>query len=40
MNFLENIRDLVQIDKKDENEFRIHLPVLYSDGENVCVDII
>lgn len=39
MNFLENIKDLIQIEKKDESEFRIHLPVLYADGENVCVDI-
>lgn len=40
MNFLENIRDLIDIEIKDENKFRIHLPVLYADGENVCVDII
>ena len=39
MNFLENIRNLIQIETKDENKFRIHLPVLYADGENVCVDI-
>ena len=40
MNFLENIRDLIDIETRDENKFRIHLPVLYADGENVCVDII
>ncbi len=40
MNFLENIRDLIDIETRDENKFRIHLPVLYADGENVCIDII
>lgn len=40
MIFLENIRDLINIETIDENKFRIHLPVLYVDGENVCVDII
>ena len=40
MNFLENIRDLISIETTDEHKFRIHLPVLYADGENVCIDII
>ncbi len=40
MNILEQIKDLISIEQKSSNSFRIHLPVLYADGENVCVDII
>lgn len=40
MDILERIRELISVEEKALNYLRIHLPVLYADGENVCVDVV
>ncbi len=40
MKILEQIQSLISIEKRAENITRVHLPVLYADGENVCIEII